>query len=131
MRVTCTPESHNKIANTFLKPTQTATGIRQNTAADYVNVSQEHPWLIALQSSELKLSSQPLLVFHAMLMMKTVIVVRFPSRVSTFMLGRVLRSWGRTTKWIPTPLVVLLKRTSLCTFGKFLEALNVGLVEWK
>ena len=39
-----------------------------------------------------------------------------------------------TTKWSPTPLiliVVLLKRTALCTFCKFLEALNVGLVEWK
>ena len=30
-----------------------------------------------------------------------------------------------------TPLVVLLKRTAWCTFCKFLEALNVGLVEWK
>ena len=41
--------------------------------------------------------------------------------------------YGHTTKWIPMslPLVVLLKRTALCTFCKFLEALNVGLVEWK
>ena len=28
-------------------------------------------------------------------------------------------------------IVVLLKKTALCTFCKSLEALNVGLVEWK
>ena len=42
--------------------------------------------------------------------------------------------WPHTTKWSRTPLiliVVLLKRTAQCTFCKFLEALNVGLVEWK
>ena len=30
-----------------------------------------------------------------------------------------------------TAIVVLLRRTALCIFCKFLEALNVGLVEWK
>ena len=44
-----------------------------------------------------------------------------------------IRTWGRTTKCSPTPIpvVVLLKSTALCTFCKFLEALNLGLVEWK
>ena len=36
---------------------------------------------------------------------------------------------GHTTKWGPTLLPI--KRTALCTFCKFMEALNVGLVEWK
>ena len=35
---------------------------------------------------------------------------------------------GHTTK---LPIVVLLKTTALCSFCKVLEALNVGLVEWK
>ena len=42
--------------------------------------------------------------------------------------------WGHTTKWIPTQLiliVVLLKITTLCSFYKFLEAIDVGLVECK
>ena len=43
--------------------------------------------------------------------------------------GAVVDLWGHITKWIP--IVVQLKRTAFGTFCKFLEARNVGLVEWK
>ena len=39
-------------------------------------------------------------------------------------------NWGHTTKWSPTPLPCL-KELHCALFEKILEALNVGLVEWK
>ena len=43
--------------------------------------------------------------------------------------GAVVGFGGHTTTWIP--IVIMLKITALCTFCKFQEALNVGLIEWK